>query len=187
MNKRQSIPFIALLIAFLVWSFFKKDPIIPELPEHHPSYIASNVKSKHFDEQGILDYQIFSEQATSFSEDDITTFKSPKAILYIQNKDTNTTTTWQISSKDGILHQQDKLVLTTDVLVENLSLDQLVQTMETEELTLFIDEKEIVSDIFVSWKGPQGEQQGVGMWSSLISEELKMKDKIKAVYLNENK
>jgi lipopolysaccharide export system protein LptC len=186
MSKRQGIPFIFLLIAFLVWSYFKPESTAPELPEHHPNYIISEVKSKHFNEVGLLEYKIFADQAINYSQKDITTFKNPKVILHIYNEDDNTVTIWQISGKDGILYQQQKLVLTTDVLVENLSLDQLVQTMETEELTLYIDPKEITSDTLVTWKGPQIEQQGVGMWASLISEELKINDKIKAVYLNEN-
>ena len=136
---------------------------------------------------GLLEYQIFSDQAINYSAKDITTFKNPKVIVHIYNEESDAPTIWQISSQDGILYQQQKLLLTTEVLVENLSLDQLVQTMATEELTLFIDQKEITSDILVTWKGPQIEQQGVGMWASLISEELKMNDKIKAVYHNENK
>lgn len=187
MNKRQSIPFILLLLAFLLWLFFKPETKLPVSPKQQLNYIAYNVSSIHFDEEGKIAHKLFADKATSFAEKDITLFENPKVIVYIENKETNGTTIWQINSKDGILYQQKKLILSKDVRVNNLSLDQLVQSMETEELTILLDKKEISSDLLVTWQGPQMQQQGIGMWASLITEELIVKDKIKAVYLNEDK
>ncbi len=187
MTKRQSIPFILLLFAFLLWLYFKPETILPTLPKHQPNYIAYNVSNVHFDETGKIGHKIFADKTTSFASKDITVFENPKVIIYIANKETNNTTVWQISGEDGILYEQNKLILSNDVWVENLSLDQLVQTMATEKLTILLDQKEISSDLPVTWKGPQMQQQGIGMWASLITEELIVKDNIKAVYLNENK
>ncbi|MFT6927627.1 MAG: lipopolysaccharide export system protein LptC [Psychromonas sp.] len=187
MNKRQSIPFVLLLATFLIWLFFKQDTVLPSLPVHHPSYIATDINSTHFNKSGFLDHEIFAEQATNFNEDELTNFKKPKVIVYIYNEQTDSNTIWQMTSENGALYQQDKLVLSNNVLVKNLSLDQLVQTIKTEELTLFLDKKELSSDLLVTWEGPQIHQQGVGMWASLITEEVIIKDQIKAVYLNENK
>ncbi|HEY5715353.1 MAG TPA: LPS export ABC transporter periplasmic protein LptC [Psychromonas sp.] len=186
MNKRKSIPFVLLLAAFLIWLFFKKEIIPPPLPVHHPSYIATDINSVHFNKTGFLDHKISADKATNFNEDKLTNFKKPKLTVYILNEQTGTTTTWQMTSENGVLHQQNKLVLSTNVLVKNLSLDQFIETMETEELTIYLDKKELTSDRQVTWKGPQMQQQGVGMWASLVTEELTMKDQIKAVYLNEN-
>ena len=59
--------------------------------------------------------------------------------------------------------------------------------MNTEKLTVLLTEKEISSDLLVHWQGPEMRQQGIGMWASLVSEELIIKKQIKAVYLNETK
>ncbi len=185
MNKRKSIPFVLLLAAFLIWLFFKKEVIHPPLPIHHPSYIATDINSVHFNETGFMDHKISADKATNFNEDKLTNFKKPKLTVYLQNEQTESKTIWQLTSEEGVLHQQNKLVLTTNVLVKNLSLDQLIETMETEKLTIYLDTKELTSDLLVTWKGPQMQQQGVGMWASLVTEELIMKDQIKAVYLNE--
>jgi lipopolysaccharide export system protein LptC len=187
MNKRQSIPFVLLLVVFLTWLFFKKETILPSLPVHHPSYIATDINSTHYNKVGLIDYEIFADKATNFNEDELTNFNNPKLIVYSYNEQTDSTTVWQISSENGALYKQDKLVLSKNVLVKNLSLDQLVQTIKTQELTLFLDKKELSSDLLVTWEGPQIHQQGVGMWASLVTEELIIKDQIKAVYLNENK
>lgn len=187
MNKRQSIPFVLLLAAFLTWLFFKQEDFLPSLPVHHPSYIATDINSTHFNKTGFLDHKIFADKATNFNEDELTNFEKPKVIVYTHNEQTDTTTIWQMTSELGALYQQNRLVLSKNVLVKNLSLDQLVQTVKTEELTLFLDKKEFSSDLLVTWEGPQIHQQGVGMWASLVTEEVIIKDQIKAVYLNENK
>ena len=187
MNKRQSIPFLLLLVVFLLWLYFKPETTLPEQPKHQPSHIAYNASNIHFDEMGKIGHKIFSNKTTSFANKDITVFEKPKVIVYVANEKNSDTTVWQIGSEDGILYQQNKLVLSKNVWVKNLSLDQLVQTMATEKLTILLDQKEISSDLLVTWQGPQMQQQGVGMWASLVTEELIVKDKIKAVYLNENK
>ena len=187
MNKRQSIPFILLLMVFLIWLYFKPATIAPKEQKAPLNYIAYNVSNIHFDETGKITYKIFSSQATGFTDKDQTVFKNPKVILYIENKKNDTPTVWEISSKNGILYNQNKLVLSKDVWLKNLSLDQLIQTMTTEKLTMLLDKKELSSDLLITWQGPQMKQQGVGMWASLITEELIVKDKIKAVYFNETK
>ena len=187
MNKRQSIPFIILLLVFLVWLYFKPETKSPEQPKHQLSYIAYNISNIHFDETGKVAHKIFSDKTTNFADEDITIFENPKVIVYIANKKNSDTTVWQITSEDGILYKQNKLVLSKNVWLKNLSLDQLIQSMATEKLTILLDQKEISSDQLVTWEGPQMQQQGVGMWASFVTEELIVKDKIKAVYLNENK
>lgn len=187
MNKRQSIPFILFLVAFLLWLYFKPKDILQETAKHQPNYIAYNARNIHFDKTGKITHKIFADKTTSFAEKNITMFKKPKVIVYIENEETNEPTVWQITSNDGTLYQQNKLLLTSDVWVKNLSKDQLVQTMNTEKLTILLDQKEISSDLLVKWQGPQMQQQGIGMWASLTTEELIVKKAIKAVYLNENK
>lgn len=186
MNKRQALPYGILLIAFLIWVYLKPQQEFVALPEHHPSYIAYNLSNDRFDDSGEITHKIFASKATNYSEKEITIFENPKVIIYVKNAQDNKITTWQVTSKNGTLSGDNKLILSNDVWVKNLSLDQLVQTMSTEKLTILLAEKEISSELFVHWQGPQMEQQGVGMWASLVSEELIVKKQIKAVYLNEN-
>lgn len=185
MSKRQAIPYILLLVVFLIWLYLKPQQELSALPEHHPSYIAYNMSNDRFDETGAMASQIYAAKATNYSDKQITIFEKPKVLMHIKNKQDNSITTWQISSEKGTLSEDNKLILTQDVWVKNLSLDQLVQTMNTEQLTILFAEKEISSELIVHWQGPQMEQQGVGMWASLVTEELIVKKQIKAVYLNE--
>ncbi|MCP5076608.1 MAG: LPS export ABC transporter periplasmic protein LptC [Psychromonas sp.] len=186
MKKRQSIPFALLLAAFLLWLYFRPDTTLPQLPEHHPSYIAHQVDSTHYDQTGFLDRRIFADRATNYHSSDSTVFINPKVILYIKNEPGEKDTVWQLTANNGVLYKQEKLLLTDNVLVKNLSLDQQVQTMKSEEITIYLDTKEITSELLVTWLGPQMQQQGIGMWASLVTEELIVKDNIKAVYNNEN-
>lgn len=187
MNKRQSIPFIALIIAFIIWIYVKPEAKVTAVAEHTPSYIADNVISKHYDVNGFNDYRVFADKMTNYPEDDTTFFENPKVMIYSINKETNVDTVWQLTSKEGILYEQKRLSLSGDVLLENLTKDQLVQTMTTEQATLMLNTKEITSKSKVMWTGPQMRQQGVGMWASLITEEMKLNSNIKAIYLNESK
>lgn len=187
MSKRQAIPYAILLIAFLTWLYLKPQKELTALPKHHPSYIAYNLSNDRFDENGAIAHEIYASKATNYGEQDITQFENPKIIIYINNESDKSTTIWQVSSKNGTLSGHNKLVLSDDVWVKNLSEDQLVQTMNTEQLTVLLNEKEISSEQLVHWQGPQMEQQGIGMWASFVSEELIVKNLIKAVYLNETK
>jgi lipopolysaccharide export system protein LptC len=187
MNKRQIIPYGLLLIAFLAWLYLKPQEELVALEEHHPSYIAYNLNNIHFDETGKITHQTYATKATSYSNKEITIFENPKVILYVTNNKDSTITTWQVDAQNGTLSEGNKLLLYGDVWAKNLSKDQLIQTMNTEKMTLLIAEKELSSDLLVHWQGPQMKQQGTGMWASLASEELIVKKQVKAVYLNENK
>lgn len=187
MSIRQVIPYILLLIAFLVWLFLKPQEPQSITPEHLPSYIAHNIDNIHYDEIGNITHKVYATKATNYTNKGITLFENPKVIIYITNEQDNSITTWQVTSEDGTLTGDNELLLSKDVWVRNLSLDQLVQTMNTEKLTVLLNEKEISSDLMVYWQGPEMKQQGLGMWASLVNEELIVKKQIKAVYLNETK
>lgn len=187
MNKRQSIPFIGLLIAFTLWVYFKPEVELPSLPDHHPSYIADNVRSDHYDEFGFNDYRVFADKTTNYPEHDITEFVQPKVIVYNKNEDTGMISVWQLTSLTGTLKEKNNLLLSGDVLVKNLSKDQIVQTMSTPEATVMLDTKIITSDEKVIWTGPQIRQEGVGLWMSMVDEEMKINSNIKSVYSNEPK
>jgi lipopolysaccharide export system protein LptC len=187
MNKRQAIPYALLLIAFLTWLYLKSQDELAVLAEHHPSYIAYNLDNTHYDETGKITHKTYATKAISYSDKEITIFENPKVILYITNDQDNSVTTWQVTAENGTLSNNNKLLLFGDVWVKNLSLDQLVQTMNTEKMTVLLAEKELSSELLVHWQGPQMKQQGIGMWASLASEELIVKKQVKSVYLNENK
>lgn len=186
MKKRQIIPFTILLCAFLLWLYLDPETVKPLQPLHQPNYIAYNLHNIHYDTDGKITHKIFADKTTSFIEKEITHFENPKLIVYSVDKKNSETSIWQISSLQGTLYKQNKLVLSQNVSVKNLTQDQLIQNMHTENLTLLLDTKEITTESLVTWQGPQMHQQGVGMWASLTNGELILKDQIKAVYLNES-
>ena len=187
MNKRRTIPYLALLVTFLLWVYFKPEVDPPSLPKHHPSYIADDVLSNHYDQFGFNDYRIFADKMESYPEKEISLFELPKVIFNTKDEITDVITTWQLTSDKGILKQKDTLLLSGNVLIENLSKDQLIQTMVTNKATITLDKKEITSKSKVTWRGPQIQQEGVGMWISMVTKEMTLNSNIKAIYLNEPK
>ena len=187
MNKRQAIPFIVLLLAFVLWIFIDPKIQTPSFTEHSPSYVADNVLSSHYDTQGFNDYRIFAMKMTSYPDEDITLFELPKVIVYTKDESTGELTTWQLTSTKGTLENKNKLLLSDNVLVENLTKNQLVQNMITNQAVVMLESKEISTKSKVTWTGPQVRQEGVGMWASMITKEMKLNSNIKAVYINESK
>jgi len=187
MNKRQSIPFIVLFIACAVWVYFSTDTEYPALPDHHPSYIADDLQSNHYDQTGFNDYRVFADKATNFPEDDTTLFEHPKVVIYHKDKETSVVSIWQLTSIKGTLKEKSNLLLSGNVLIKNITEDQMVQTMSTAQATIMLDTKVITSDLKVTWTGPQLKHEGVGMWASIEAEEMKLNSNIKAVYFNEPK
>jgi len=184
MNKRKIIPYVTVFIALLVWIYFKPEAVIPTTPKHYPSYIGYNVSNVHFDEFGNISHKMFADKVTNYVEKDKTILVNPKAIVYMQNKKTKNMTSWQITAKDGVMYGQQKLILSDHVFVDNLTKDQLVQTMKTDTMIVQLDIKELSTDDAIYWTGPEMKQEGVGMWGSFATEEMIVKSKVKAVYYN---
>jgi lipopolysaccharide export system protein LptC len=124
---------------------------------------------------------------TNFPEDDITLFEKPKIIFYNKDKKTGEVSVWQLTSLEGKLKEKYNLLLSGDVLVENLNKNEAIQTMSTEEATVMLDSKVITSEKEVIWTGPTLRQEGIGLWASMVTEEMKLNSNTKAVYLNESK
>lgn len=100
MSIRQALPYALLLVVFLIWLYLKPQQQLEVLPEHHPSYIAYNISSDHFDETGMITHQVHASKATSYSDKEITIFENPKVLMYVQNEQENSITTWQVTSED---------------------------------------------------------------------------------------
>lgn len=187
MNNRQkiSISLVFLLSLFVLYLKFGK--IQRKVTTYLPSYIGYNVTNNHFDENGFMAYRISAVKVTSYRQKNQTDFIDPKLILYSVDKKTNKKIQWNITSEKGILYQSNKLILTGKVLIENVTKNEVIQTMKTEQLTALLDKKQVMTDLPVQWTGPQMEESGIGMWASFITEELIVKNKINAVYFNEKK
>ena len=109
MNKRQVIPYVLLFSVFLVWMYLKPQEIKVPLPKHHPSFIAHKINNVHFDESGLITYKMFAKKSTSFIDKDITHFENIKVVIYVKNKKNSNITTWQITSKKGMLSEKNRL------------------------------------------------------------------------------
>jgi len=187
MNKRQLIPFVALLTAFVIWIYIIPKVQVPTFTEHHPTYIANKVQSNHYDASGFNDYQIFANKMISYPEDKITLFELPKVIVNTKDKVTGDVTIWQLTSTKGTLENKTKLLLSDGVIIENLTKNEIVQEMKTNKAIVQLDKQEVTTELQVTWTGPQVHQEGVGMWVSLATKEMKLNSNIKAVYFNEPK
>ena len=187
MEKRKQIPFVVVFIALLLWVYFKPEKELATTPAFQPSYIGYNVQNDHFDEFGRMSYQVFADKASNYAEQDKTEFEQPVILIFNLDEKTKKISQWQITSEEGVLLGSNKLTLTGNVVIDNLTKDQLVQTMKTEQLTAMLDTNEVMTDLAVQWTGPQMTQSGIGMWASFKTEELIVKENINAVYLNEKK
>ncbi|TEW51406.1 LPS export ABC transporter periplasmic protein LptC [Psychromonas algicola] len=187
MNKRQIIPFVALLAAFVIWVYIIPKVQVPNFTEHHPTYIANEVLSNHYDASGFNDYQIFADKMISYPEDDITLFELPRVVVHTKDKETGNVTIWQLTSTKGTLENKNKLLLSEGVIIENLTKNEIVQEMKTDKAIVQLDKQEVTTELQVIWTGPQIRQEGVGMWVSLATKEMKLNSNIKAVYFNEPK
>jgi len=187
MNRPQKISIVLAILAFLIVRYFIFEKHGAKTSSFLPRYIGYNVRNDHFGKEGLISYQIFANKVTAYPKNNQTEFINPKLTMYNIDKATNKKTQWNITSKTGQLYHQNKLILTGNVLVDNTTKDQFIQTMKTEQLTALLDKKEIMTDLPVQWTGPQIEESGVGMWASFITKELIVKDKVNAVYFYEKK
>jgi len=175
---------LLFVIALILWRLFDTGEDSAggdSQPMYQPDFIAAGLQSSGFDEQGKLAYRIRAERMEYFTELEMTTFANPLVRVYPSLGQA----LWEISAREGILTDQNRVVLQKDVKIKNLSDSKYISELDTSLLEVDLSTNQVSSDRPVTLKGPQYDLQGVGMQGDLTNQTLTLLDKVNAVYHNE--
>lgn len=172
---------LLFVIALVVWRFLDRGEESSEggiPPLYQPDFIAEGLQSSAFDAQGRLTHKIRAARMEYFTELEMTTLAEPVLQAYPADGQA----LWQIAASEGILTDQNQVVLQKGVKIQNLGHNQYFSELETSQLELDLNTQQVSSDRLVTIKGPQYDLQGNGMQGDLNSQTLTLLDKVHAVY-----
>ncbi|GGA96304.1 LPS export ABC transporter periplasmic protein LptC [Agarivorans gilvus] len=145
-----------------------------------PNFIAEQLYSVSFAEDGQPRYRIYAEQMAYFEQLKNTEFTKPKILVYPAPHQP----VWQIDADQATVQQQQLVTLNDNVVIKNLSRGEYIRDLITEKLDIDLQSETMSSDQPVTVYGPSYELYGVGMNGDLANEIVTLLNDIEAVYHN---
>ena len=159
-----SILFVFALLALLLSQIFWPDEQQSARQQQQdsdaqPNYQAYAMHSVLYNPAGQVSHEVYAQQMSHFDADGYTLFNQPRYVIYVENR----TTPWQISALKGKLSQDNLLQLEQGVMIQSTDEQGLVQTMQTSNLLLNLDSKEVRStqDVVITGSSYIIESRGI--------------------------
>lgn len=182
MNKPTWFFGLLFIVAIILWQLSPSDDqqVAAKREASKPNFVAEQLYSISFGEDGAPRYRIYAEQMEFFEQLKHTTFSKPKILVYPDP----TQPIWQIVADHATVQQQQTVTLNDNVVIKNLSRGEYVRDLITERLEIDLQSETMSSDQPVTVYGPSYELYGVGMDGDLANEIVTLLDDIEAVYHN---
>ncbi|GAA5218875.1 LPS export ABC transporter periplasmic protein LptC [Corallincola platygyrae] len=145
--------------------------------EQRPDFTAKTLRSRSYDENGLLAHQIWASDMAHFSNNEFTSFKSPKVVVYPNGKQAG----WTLNAEQGRL-RENQLILEQQVVIETQTEQNQTNTLLTEYVEMDLASNEVSSDQPVTVKGPSYQLQGVGLRGNVEKEQIELLSDVKATY-----
>ncbi|KFZ38863.1 hypothetical protein HR45_00195 [Shewanella mangrovi] len=147
--------------------------------EAQPDYVADNLKSVSFDENGKIATRVSATHMEHFADTDTTVFEQPIYHIYPDNGDAQ----WKMSAEQGQLNRtQHKVVLQNNVMIDAITPDDPIRSLTTQYLELDVSTMIMTSQEQVFMKGSGFHASGIGLYADLNAQQLKLLSDIKGTY-----
>ncbi|SDI40898.1 lipopolysaccharide export system protein LptC [Ferrimonas sediminum] len=180
--KREALA-IALLFgaaSFLTWrSMVLKDQLTDEVkPSYQPDFIAENLKSRIYSEQGHLNAEIAADEMEHYQSLALTRLTKPEYLLYPQDSQGQ----WRIQAKRGQLSDGRHVVLENDVIITAIEPNEPLKTLTTSYLELDLETMIMTSNRQILATGEDFEINAKGLWADLNLNKVELKSQVYAIY-----
>lgn len=176
---------IALLSLVAAWFWFAPEQTTLKITEDNelmPDYIAEQVVLRLYDDQGYLADLMQADRLEHFEQLGFTQFEQPRYTLFNEQH----IPSWEMSSRFAVWFPEDKIMLEQDVILLNLIPGQLVDRIDSVELSILLPEKTVTTHEAVSIKGPGFIIKGIGLQANLEQKSLQLTSHLETRYYNEN-
>lgn len=183
MNKlRLLISAIFFTAMGLMWMSLKQNtaPAIVVKTEdvQQPNYVARDLIRTVFDGSGRKTQRLSAKTMTFFDYNERAEFESPLLILESeQNKGR-----WRISSNNGILYNNQRLLLQENVKADNLTLSDGIDRITGEHIRVNLINSTMISEHTVKILGDGIEIIGSGLNADLNEEQIELTKHAKTIY-----
>ena len=178
----------ALVICFFAFSLRQKAEMANHDydPSGFPQIYMQQVKTREFDAQGQLHYQLSTPQITHYqlnpdgpSDRDYTLIEHPNMAFF----DAESTAPWLVTAESGRSEANGQLLrLLDNVLIQQQTPTQGLIQITTSELQVRASEQFAETDKAVKMRSAKGQIDAVGMDADLAQSRLQLKSQVKAVY-----
>ncbi len=146
-----------------------------------PDYIAEQVTRTLYDDQGYVADHIQAERLEFFERLGFTQFEQPKYTLF----DAGHMPAWEVTSQFGIWLPDDKIILEQQVRIHNVNGNELVDSIDTDNLELLLPSKMLQTSAAVQIIGKGFYINGIGLQADLTEQNLRIIKHLETVYANE--
>ena len=145
--------------------------------ELQPDFIAYQLIRTSFDESGNMSGMIRAIQMSHFEQLGQIQLEEPAFTIFEQQQPK-----WQVSSSNGVLYPDDKVVLEQNVLLENLKSGELFNKLESEQLEYGFEQQIISTNQQVVISGDGFAINGQGVKVNLVTQKLQLNQHKGTVY-----
>ncbi len=160
------------------------DPLIvqsQDIDGYSPDYVATNLFSRNFDENGNLASTVFARTMESYPDLELVIFYQPEVMLF--DDGTHGASDWRVEASEGSLFQnKEQLQLRGGVTITSRNPESQIQQISTPSLVLEIKENQMHTDDRVTAHGPQLEMSGVGLHANLNQQIVEILQQVEAQY-----
>ncbi|WP_333607117.1 LPS export ABC transporter periplasmic protein LptC [Arsukibacterium sp.] len=182
---RLGIVVIAILSSIAAWLWFAPDDTSLSMAQENelfPDYIAEQVVLRIYDNEGYLADHMQASGLEHFEQLGFTQFEQPRYTLFNEQH----MAAWEISSRFAVWFPEDKIMLEQDVAIRNLLPGELVDRIDSVELTILLPEKTVQTHEAVSIEGEGFIIKGIGLQANLEQKTLQLTTHLETRYHNEN-
>ncbi len=148
---------------------------ILEEPVLVPDFTAMLLHQELFDQNGNLKQEVFSQKMEHFAELSLTYFEGPEFIIYQNDKPY-----WRLSAQIGSM-QDGRLILDKNVVMYQLTDNELVTTIETEYLEINLNTQVVTTDKAIIIKGRRSTIEGQGLKADLKAGKVKLTQHVRTI------
>lgn len=143
-----------------------------------PDFIAEQLESKIYNKKGKLSHIIHADRMEHYTDLAVTHFEQPKYTLYPKNKQAP----WQISAREGILNEHNRVRLENRVLLKSSDENSLIQEVHGKYIELDLTTNIISSDQTIMIQGKDFTMYGSGLIVDLNTTQMTMTEHVQTVY-----
>jgi lipopolysaccharide export system protein LptC len=148
-----------------------------------PDYIAIDLNRTVFDKAGRKIQALSAKKMTYFETENLAEFESPLLIL----ESTKNNSKWRISSTDGILYHNQRLLLENNVNAVNMVANGYIDRILGENIRVNIADNIMMSDHAVSLYGDGLKISGSGLVADLNKQRIELIKHAQTIYQSQKK
>jgi lipopolysaccharide export system protein LptC len=147
-----------------------------------PSYMAHNLTTTIYDQNGERNHQVFAASMEHYDQLGFVLFQEPQYTIYQNDNEPP----WQLTANKGTLYDNNIIQLERAVKIVNLAPEYFVQQITTDRIEVNLETKMMTSESPVTIIGPDFVVNSNGFNANLNTQQYELIDHVQTVYTPAN-